>query len=213
MVASGRLIGSVSRPGRVAGAAISGKIPIVAWHSALCRARHCPVPKIKFQNVSRDAVQPLHARPFQPIPRAYGMGFNRDVRDEVKIIGGYSRLQEIAERVLHIKQLTDHWYIFPAGEEDLEQEWFDSNVARLKQILEDIPVKLTSANFSDGQKMVMLDRQHPNSIHLAIRDAADQKGAGLYDFMIGLTGRPDDYLYQCHTNRDRVQTGRRQMAG
>ena len=92
------------------------------------------------------------------------------------------------------RQLTDHRYIFPAGEEDLEQEWFDSNVARLKQILEDIPVKLTSANFSDGQKMVMLDRQHPNSIHLAIRDAVDQKGAGLYDFMIGLTGGPDDYL-------------------
>jgi len=112
----------------------------------------------------------------------------------VNIIGGYSRLQEIAERVLHIKQLTDHRYIFPAGEEDLEQEWFDSNVARLKQILEDIPVKLTSANFSDGQKMVMLDRQHPNSIHLAIRDAVEQKGAGLYDFMIGLTGGPDDYL-------------------
>ena len=128
------------------------------------------------------------------MPRADGMGFYRDVRDAVNIIGGHSRLQEIAERVLHIKQLTDHRYIFPAGEEDLEQEWFDSNVARLKQILEDIPVKLTSANFSDGQKMVVLDGQHPDSIHLAIRDAVDQKGAGLYDFMIGLTGGPDDYL-------------------
>ena len=120
--------------------------------------------------------------------------FQDVLRDAVNIIGGYSRLQEIAERVLHIKQLTDHRYIFPAGEEDLEQEWFDSNVARLKQILEDILVKLTSANFSDGQKMVMLDRQHQNSIHLAIRDAVEQKGAGLYDSMIGLTGGPDDYL-------------------
>ena len=117
------------------------------------------------------------------MPRADGMGFNRNVRDAVNIIGSYSRLQEIAERVLYIKQLTDHRYIFPAGEEDLEQEWFDSNVARLKQILEDIPVKLTSANFSDGQKMVMLERDHPNSIHLAIRDAVDQKGAALYEFM------------------------------
>ena len=107
----------------------------------------------------------------QAVPRADGMGFNRDVRDAVNNIGGYLRLQEIAERVLHIKQLTDHRYIFSAGEEDLEQEWFDSNVARLKQILEDIPVKLTSANFSDGQKMVMLERDHPNSIHLAIREA------------------------------------------
>ena len=58
--------------------------------------------------------------------------------------------------------------------------------------VDEIPVKLAAANFSDGQKMVMLDRQHPNSIHLAIKDAVDQKGAGLYDFMIGLTGNQTD---------------------
>ena len=34
--------------------------------------------------------------------------------------------------------------------------------------------------------MVMLERDHPNSIHLAIKDAVDQKGAGLYDFMCEL---------------------------
>ena len=130
----------------------------------------------------------LTARPPQPMPRADGMGFNCDVRNVVNIIGGYSRLQEIAERVPHIKQLADHRYIFPAGEEDLEQEWFGSNVARLKQNLEVILVKLTSTNLSDGHKMVMLDRQHSNSIHLAIKDAVDQKGFGFYDFMIGLTG-------------------------
>ena len=112
----------------------------------------------------------------------------------MNIIDGYSKLQEIAKRVLHIKQLADHRYIFSAGEEDLEREWFDSNVALLKQILKDIPVKLTSANFYDGQKMVMLDRQCPNSIHLAIKCAVDQKGAGLYDFMIGMSGGSDDYL-------------------
>ena len=136
--------------------------------------------------------QPVYARPPQPMPRADGVGFNRDVRDAVNIIGGYSKLQEIAERALHIKQLVDRRYIFPAGEEDLEQDWLDSNVARLKLILDEIPVKLAAANFSDGQKMVMLDRQHPNSIHLAIKDAVDQKGAGLYDFMIGLTGNQTD---------------------
>ena len=125
----------------------------------------------------------FYARPPQPMLRADGAGFNRDVRDAVNVIGGYSKLQEIAERVLHIKQLLDHRYIFPAGEEDLEQAWFESNVARLKQILDDIPVKLAAANFSDWQKMVMLERDHPNSIHLAIKDAVDQKGAGLYDFM------------------------------
>ena len=117
------------------------------------------------------------------MPRTDGAGFNRDVRDAVNIIGGYSKLQEIAERALHIKQLVDRRYIFPAGEEDLEQEWLNSNIARLKQILDDIPVKLGAANFSDGQKTVMLERDHPNSIHLAIRDAVDQKGAALYEFM------------------------------
>ena len=50
------------------------------------------------------------------------MGFNRDLRDAISIIVGYSKLQEIAKRVLHIKQLTDHRYIFLAGEEDLERE-------------------------------------------------------------------------------------------
>ena len=128
----------------------------------------------------------FYARPPQPMLRADGAGFNRDVRDAVNVIGGYSKLQEIAERVLHIKQLLDRRYIFPAGEEDLEQAWLESNVARLKQILDDIPVKLAAANFSDWQKMVMLERDHPNSIHLAIKDAVDQKGAGLYDFMCEL---------------------------
>ncbi len=112
----------------------SGPFRAAAHVVACAKGRNVPMP---------PPVQPLYARPPQPMPRADGMGFNRDVRDAVNIIGGYSRLQEIAERVLHIKQLTDHRYIFPAGEEDLEQEWFDSNVARLKQILEDIPVKLT----------------------------------------------------------------------
>ena len=52
---------------------------------------------------------------------------------------------------------------------------------RLKLILDEIPVKLAAASFSDGQKMVMLEHDHPNSIHLAIKDAVDQKGARLYD--------------------------------
>ena len=46
--------------------------------------------------------------------------------------------------------------------------------------------KLAEANFSEGQKMVMLEHNHPNSIHLAIKDAVDHKGAGLYDFMVRL---------------------------
>lgn len=129
-------------------------------------------------------VLPFYARPPQPMSRTDGSGVNRDVRDAVNAIGGYSKLQEIAERVLHIKQLLDRRYIFPAGEEDLEQVWLDSNIARLEKILEDIPVKLAAANFSDWQKRVMLEHDHPNSIYLAIKDAVDHKGAELYECML-----------------------------
>ena len=152
----------------------SGPFKAIEHVVACDQGRNMPVP---------PPALPFYARPPQPMPRTDGAGFNRDVRDAVNIIGGYSKLQEIAERALHIKQLVDRRYIFPAGEEDLEQEWLNSNIARLKQILDDIPVKLGAANFSDGQKTVMLERDHPNSIHLAIRDAVDQKGAALYEFM------------------------------
>ena len=99
-------------------------------------------------------------------------------------IGGYSKLQEIAERVLHIKQLVDRRYTFPAGEENLEQKWLRANIERLRSIIDDIPFKLSSANFTDGQRMMLLGGDNPNNIHLAIRDAVEQKGTGLYDFMI-----------------------------
>ena len=89
-------------------------------------------------------------------------------------------------RALHLKQHADRRYIFPEGEENLEKEWYDSNIAKLKALLDGIPVLLEAANFSDGQKMMMLDHQNPNSIHLAIKDAVDQKADGLYNFIIGL---------------------------
>ena len=31
----------------------------MAWHPSLCRAKHCPMAQIKFQDVLRDAVQSL----------------------------------------------------------------------------------------------------------------------------------------------------------
>jgi hypothetical protein len=127
---------------------------------------------------------PFYAMPPNPKIRADGSGFNRDIRDAVSAIGGYSKLQEIAERVLHIKQLVDRRYIFPAGEEDLEKKWLKANIERLRLIIQNIPLKLSKANFTDGQKMIMLNENNPNNIHLTIRDAVDQKGPGLYDFMI-----------------------------
>ena len=127
---------------------------------------------------------PFYAMPPNPILRADGTGFNRDIRDAVIAIGGYSKLQEIAERVLHIKQLVDRRYTFPAGEEDLEKKWLRANIERLRLIIEDVPLKLAKANFTVGQTMIMLDGNNPNNIRLTIRDAVDQKGPGLYDFMI-----------------------------
>ena len=127
---------------------------------------------------------PFYARPPQPMPREDGLGVNRDVRDAVHIIGGYSKLQEIAERALHLKQLADRHYIFPEGEEDLEQEWYDFNVAKLKALVEGIPVLLEQAQFSVGQKMMMLDHQSNNNIHMVIKDAVNQKAGHLYEFML-----------------------------
>ena len=129
-------------------------------------------------------ILPFYARQPQPMPRPDGKGFNRDVRDAVNVIGGYSKLQEIAERALHMKQLADKRYIFPEGEEDLEGDWYQSNIEKLAQLLDSIPVLLESANFSHGQKLIMLDDQSTNSIDEAIRDAVDQKADGLYEFML-----------------------------
>ena len=127
---------------------------------------------------------PFYAMPPNPMLRPDGTGFNRDIRDAVSAIGGYSKLQEIAERVLHIKQLVDRRYIFPAGEEDLEEKWLKANIERLNSIIEDIPQKLTNANFTVGQRMMILEVENSSNIHLAIRDAVEQKGKGLYNFMI-----------------------------
>ena len=80
--------------------------------------------------------------------------------------------------------MVDRRYIFPAGEEDLEKKWLKANIERLRLIIQNIPLKLSKANFTGGQKMIMLDGNNPNNIHLTIRDAVDQKGPGLYDFMI-----------------------------
>ena len=127
---------------------------------------------------------PFYAMPPNPMLRPDGTGFNRDIRDAVSAIGGYSKLQEIAERVLHIKQLVDRRYIFPAGEEDLEEKWLKANIERLNSIIEDIPQKLANANFTVGQRMMILEVENSSNIHLAIRDAVEQKGKGLYNFMI-----------------------------
>ena len=133
-------------------------------------------------------VLPYYAQSPRPMPRSDGTGYNRDVRDAVYMIGGYPKLQEIAERVLHLKQLADDRYIFPVGEEDLKQEWYNANIARLTTILNDIPKILEKADFSPGQQLAMQSGWSQNNIHAAIQDAVDQKGRGLYMFMVNAVG-------------------------
>lgn len=108
----------------------------------------------------------------------------RDVRDAVKAIGGISTLQEIAERVLHLKQLDDKRYIFPEGEQDLEQQWYDLNIEKLITLLDNIPTILAEQEFSPGQRLCMQSEWSQNNVHACIQDAVDAKGKGLYSFMV-----------------------------
>ena len=141
-------------------------------------------------NEPQDAPElPFYAQEPQPMKRADGEGYNRDVRDAIEIIGGYPKLQEIAERALHLKQLADRRYIFSEGEENLEKDWYDSNIAKLAAQLEAIPSQLEGSDLSAGQRMVMLDENSPNNVYEAIRDSVDHKAAGLYDFMIAAIGK------------------------
>jgi len=130
-----------------------------------------------------------YAQTPQPMLREDGMGYNRDIRDAVTAIGGYSKLQEIAERTLHLKQLVDNRYIFPEGEGELAQEWYDSNITKLKTLLDSIPQIREAHNFTPGQKLTMQSAWNQNNIHTAIKDAVEQKGKGLYDFMVDAIAR------------------------
>jgi pyruvate/oxaloacetate carboxyltransferase len=122
---------------------------------------------IKKKYIARDGKTPL-----------------RDIRDAVKSIGGMSCLQEIAERVLHLKQLKDDHYIFPSGEENLRDIWYESNIQKLIYLLDSISQTLKNDGFSDSQVLSMQRKWSDNNIYSCIRDSVDKKGAGLYDFMI-----------------------------
>ena len=138
----------------------SGPFKVIE-HVVACATGRTPVPAprrcSRFMRVRRNRCR---------VPMA--SSFNRDVRDAVEHHRRLFRLPEIAERALHIKQLVDRRYIFPAGEEDLEQEWLNSNIARLKQILDDIPdgAGRTSRTVRKGDAGA---RYTQRGIHLAIK--------------------------------------------
>jgi len=114
-----------------------------------------------------------------------------DIRDAVKAIGGVAKLQEIAERCLHLKQLDDELYHFSDSEQDLNQKWYQGNIEHLAALIDEIPALLEKEGFSDQQVRVATDvglksaySQGANNIMVCIRDACDNKGEGLYDHMM-----------------------------
>lgn len=108
----------------------------------------------------------------------------RDVRDAVQAIGGRAKLQEIAERALHLKQIDDGLYEFPQGEENLESRWYDGNVSHLAELLDGIPGRLKDAGFVDTQVLSMTMEMAYDNIWACLKDACDNKGTGLYDYMM-----------------------------
>lgn len=108
----------------------------------------------------------------------------RDIRDAIKAIGGTSVLQEIAERALHLKQLSDNLYIFPLGEESLKDKWYNANILKLSLLLGSISKILENDGFTVLQSLSMQRSWGKNNIHDCIKDSVDKKGAGLYDFMV-----------------------------
>ena len=112
----------------------------------------------------------------------------RDSRDAVAAIGGRSKLQEIAERALHLKQIDDDLYHFPQGEEDLKAKWREGNIRHLAKLVDEIPSLLKKAGFFEGQIMHMTSRWRDDNVMACIKDACDNKGTGLYDHMIAAIG-------------------------
>jgi len=107
------------------------------------------------------------------------------IRDAVEAIGGHTKLQEIAERALHLKQLDDGLYAFPAGEGDLEQEWREGNLRKLQEFMANIPQRLADAGFNSNQVYYAMHNQFDrNSVTAVIKDACDSKGKGLYEHMM-----------------------------
>ncbi len=125
----------------------------------------------------------------------------RDSRDAVAAIGGRSKLQEIAERALHLKQIDDDLYHFPQGEEDLKAKWREGNIRHLAKLVDEIPSLLKKAGFFEGQIIQMTSRWRDDNVMACIKDACDNKGTGLYDHMITAIGD-----YQAQTRLHSVST-------
>lgn len=107
-----------------------------------------------------------------------------DVRDAVRAIGGIAKIQEIAERCLHLKQLNDELYHFSQSDKDLNQKWYEGNIQHLAELIDEIPELLKKEGFTHSQTLSALHSQGASNLMACIRDACDNKGVGLYDHMM-----------------------------
>ncbi|MEK9977243.1 MAG: hypothetical protein VW689_05280 [Gammaproteobacteria bacterium] len=127
-----------------------------------------------------------------PVPKSMkrkykdGKGYILDIRDAIKAIGGIPLLQEIAERVLHLKQINDQHYIFPDGYKDLGKIWNKSNITKLDKIIDDIDKKLLKHGFDVNQVRSFTIKNGQLTILECIRDVLEKRGDGLYEYFLNI---------------------------
>ena len=105
-----------------------------------------------------------------------------DIRDAITAIGGIPLLQEIAERTLHLKQLSDGHYIFPDSYSNLGKIWFDINMRKLLQIIDSIDEKLIENGFNSMQVHSFTKQKGHITIFECIREVLENRGEGLYNY-------------------------------
>lgn len=122
----------------------------------------------------------------------------RGIRNVVTAIGGHAKLQEMAERVLHIRQIDDGLYIFPKGEECLESRWRTHNVDIVSDFLNSIPDFLSEAGFT--QKQILSYEFKIENALFCIKDTCDSKGRGMFDHMQKVVKEHNESLEQDKTS-------------
>ena len=95
-------------------------------------------------------------------------------------------LQEIAERILHLKQLNDGHYIFPDSYSDLGKIWYDINMKKLRQIIDSIDQNLINNGFNSMQVRNFTKQQGHITIFECIREVLENRGEGLYAYFENL---------------------------
>ena len=123
-----------------------------------------------------------------------GKNYILDIRDAIKSIGGVPFLQEIAERVLHLKQLKDKYYIFPYGYNDLESIWYNTNLEKLNKKLDAIEDKLLADGFTSMQVLNLTSKQGQITILDCIKDVLENRAEGLNDFFLELLASDSKFL-------------------